>query len=703
VIVFLNTALWETARVVYEGSFYILIGFAVAGLLHEFLPTSIITRHLGQERPRSVVLAALFGAPIPLCSCGVLPAAAALRRKGASRSALMAFLIATPETGVDSVALTWGLLGPLMAVVRPVVAIVTGIAAGLLGLLLRDDLAAPEPELPAFEAHDHAVAVEPRSAKPDEPPWLARSRAAVEYGFGPLLDDIAFWLVIGLALTGLLAAMLPNDFFSAVLGWDRGLLPMLAMAAASVPLYLCASASTPIAAALVLKGLSPGAALVFLLVGPATNAATVAVARQIFGPRRLRIYLLTVLVVSVVAGLALDELAADVVRASTLGAGPARDPGLFVLVKMLSAAAFTVLLVLSFSRTRFREGRRDAALQARRLREALARFEPRVLLRPPALATFAALALALAVPRMVLIVGPGERGIVQRFGRLVATDLEPGLHLHWPAPLGRGLAVDVAWVRQLPVGFRGNPSETRVSVADEAYYLTADENLIDIRSVVNYRVRDPARFALGVDDAQAWIGAMARDVLLRIATSRTIDEIYATGRRDVERSWREALGREVDEAGIGVEMLDARLLDVHAPEPAHDAFRDIASALEDREREIHDANGYEAERRNEGAGEAATLVEAARGEATRVAKQAGGDAAAFAGLAAIDASSPAVTEQRLWLESLERALEGPRKYIHGAGATRGDVDLWTSNPPLSPQLPPAAARPPPAMKEPATP
>ncbi len=701
---FLGAMLWETASVLYEASFYILLGFLVAGLLHEFLPTSIITRHLGQERPRSVVLAALFGAPIPLCSCGVLPAAAALRRKGASRSALMAFLISTPETGVDSVALTWGLLGPLMAVVRPLVAITTGIAAGLLGLSVRDDVAAPDLEPLVLETHDHPDVGEPRPAEEGEPPWIARSRAAVAYGFGPLLDDIAFWLVIGFALTGLLAALLPNDFFSAALGWDRGLLPMLAMAAASVPLYLCASASTPIAAALIAKGLSPGAALVFLLVGPATNAATVAVARQLLGPRRLRIYLLTVLAVSLVAGLVLDQLAADVVRAATLGAGATSDRSLFVFLKFLAALAFAALLGQSFWRTRFRDGRREAVEQARRLREAAARFEPRTLLRPPALATLVGLGLAVAVPHTVLVVEPGQRGLIQRFGRLVATDLAPGVHLHWPAPLGRGLAVDVDWVRQLPVGFRGNPAQARISVADEAYYLTADENLIDIRSVVNYRVRDPARFALGVDDAEAWIGAMARGVLVRIATSRTIDVIYATGRLEVEKGWREALAQEVDAAGIGVEILDARLLDVHAPEDVHDAFRDVASAVEDREREIHEANGYGAERRNGGAGEAAALVEAARGEATRLARRAAGDAAAFTGLASVDAAYPAVTEQRLWLESLERALATPRKFIHTAGGARGDVDLWTSRPPQGSQSPLAAPSPaPPATKEPTTP
>jgi len=700
---FLSALVSETANVLYEGSFFVLLGFLVAGLLHEFLPTATILRHLGAERPRSVVLAALFGAPIPLCSCGVLPAAAALRRKGASRSALMAFLISTPETGVDSVSLTYALLGPLMAVVRPLVAIATAIAAGLLGLLVKDDPEAPPgAELVAVHDHEHPAG----DKLPAPGSFLGRLRAAVAYGFGPLLDEIAFWLVVGFALTGLLAALLPNDFFGSVLGFDRGLVPMLAMAAASIPLYLCASASTPIAAALIAKGLSPGAGLVFLLVGPATNAATVSVARQLFGGSRLRIYLLTVLAASLAAGLALDELAADRVRAATFGAGRAPDLGLFAFAKLLAAIFFGVLMLRSFLRTRFREGRRDARDQIRQLGDAVRGFDPRLLLRPPVAACLVALAFALLVPRVVLVVEPGQRGIVQRFGRVVATDLAPGLHLHWPPPLGRGVAVDADWVRQLTVGFRGSPAGVRVSLGEEAYFLTADENLIDIRAVANYRVRDPARFALGVENPDALVQALARGTLLRVATSRTIDSIYATGRLDVEKVWREALAKEVADAGIGVELLDARLLDVHAPESVHDAFRDVASAVEDREREIHDASGYGAERRNEGAGESATMVEGARAEATRVAKQAAGDAAAFKGLAAVAAEHAAITELRLWLETLERSLGAPRKYIQAAA--RGDVDLWVGNaaagaPPTLPlpAVPPAA--PPPPMKELETP
>jgi uncharacterized membrane protein YraQ (UPF0718 family)/ABC-type Zn uptake system ZnuABC Zn-binding protein ZnuA len=355
----------ETARVFYEASLYVLIGFLVAGLLHEYLPTDVIARHLGRDDARSVVLAALFGAPIPLCSCGVLPAAAALRRKGASRSSLLSFLVSTPETGVDSVALTYGLLGPVMAVVRPLVAILTALVAGFVSMMLpADGMGGPGAADPMPPAHGQDP---PQAAPSRRLIAAARARRVLAYGFGTLLDEISFWLVVGVGLTGLLGALLPDDFFSEVLGWEGGgLVPMLAMMMAAIPLYLCASASTPIAAAMIAKGLSAGTALVFLLVGPATNAATIAVVGRLVGHRRLWVYIGSIALVSLGAGLLLDEIGGAAVRASAL-TGPAEDHGALATVKMVAAIAFGVLLALSFWRTRFNEGLAEARDQLRRL------------------------------------------------------------------------------------------------------------------------------------------------------------------------------------------------------------------------------------------------------------------------------------------------------------------------------------------------
>ncbi len=673
---FLTAAVTETARVLYEGSFYILIGFFVAGLLHAFMPTQVIARHLGQDNPRSVILAALFGAPIPLCSCGVLPAAAALRKKGASRSSLMSFLVSTPETGVDSIAITYGLLGPIMAVVRPIVAIVTAIAAGMASIFWPGEEGEDPPDtLEAPPNHDHSAEDACDDATQD-PSWRARADSVLRYGFSTLLDEIAFWLIVGVVLTGVLSALLPDDFFSGVLGWDGGILPMLAMVVAGVPLYLCASASTPVAAALIAKGLSPGAALVFLLVGPATNAATIAVVGQLLGPWRLRIYLTSIIGVSLAAGLLLDAFAADSIRVAYLSGTASADSGVWVLIKLTSALAFVALLVLSFHRTRFRDGRKDLGDQLRRVGHTLRNLRAKDLLRPPVLGAAIALLVLLWLPTAVLIVEPGQRGIVLRFGRAVATELEPGFHLHLPAPLSRGIAVDTDRIRQVPVGFRETPRGERLSVADQAFYLTADENIVDIRSVVNYRVVDAARFALGVERSDALIASLARRELVAATRRRSIETLYTRDRRSTEADYRSALQARVTELDLGIEVVDVRILDVHAPATVHDAFRDVASALEDRERAIHQAGGDAAVSRAQAVGESASITNGARALALRSRVLAESNTAAFARLAAVHRQHPHLTERRLHFETLDRSLAKPRKYINAAGGAHPEIDLW---------------------------
>ena len=475
-IAFLIAFATETARILYEGSFYILLGFLIAGLLQEFLPGGTIARHLGSESPRSVLRGALLGLAMPLCSCGVVPAAAALRRKGASRSAITSFLISTPETGEEAVALTYGLLGPVMAIVRPIVAIVTAVVAGMLVLLVGEEAPAANVAQAADEhGHDHVhgldddVAQAPRS-------WRERIGSVGAYGFRTLVDDLAFWLLFGILLTGLLSALLPNDFFSRVLGWDRGLVPMLAMMLVGVPLYLCASASTPVAAGLIAKGLSPGAALVFLLTGPATNVATIALVGQMLGRRVLRVYLGTIAGVSIAAGLLLDAFAADRVRAAVVQAVTTPDGGFVALVKIAAAFVFLALAAASFHRTRFREGRRDLVKQFRDIGALVRGFRVAHLTRPPVLA-----ALAIAAPRIRRLARGADRrsrrarrGAALRPCRRERSRTGPASALAGADQ--HGFTVDTDGARQLSVGFVGSAAGDRSPVGDESFFLTADEN-----------------------------------------------------------------------------------------------------------------------------------------------------------------------------------------------------------------------------------
>lgn len=277
----LQGVLFACWRILAEAAPFVLLGFFAAGLLRALVPVEAVARHLGPKSFGAVLKASLFGIPLPLCSCGVIPAAVGLRRQGASKGAAAAFLVSVPETGVDSIAITWALLDPVMTVARPLAAFLTATVTGLLINRL--------PEEPvAGDAGSDAGCGCAGGGEEKLPLW-ARLRAGLAYAFGDLLADIGRWLLLGIVLAGVITYFVPASLFSGPLG--QGGASLLLMLVVGIPLYICASASTPIAAALVLKGLSPGAALVFLLAGPATNAANLAVVGRFWGRRATAVYL----------------------------------------------------------------------------------------------------------------------------------------------------------------------------------------------------------------------------------------------------------------------------------------------------------------------------------------------------------------------------------------------------------------------------
>lgn len=289
-------------------SIYILFGLLVSGFLKIFLDPHIVVRHLGHGRFASVFKAALLGIPVPLCSCGVLPAALSLKKQGASNGATTAFMIATPESGVDSIAITYALLDPLMTIARPLAAFCTAVTAGvaenLFGCQSDTPAAAPDLKCPVDGCCD-GVDCPPEIHKRHHG-FGQRTGAGIRYAFTGFWKDLAPWFFWGILLAGVITALIPEDMFSRYLG--SGLSAMLVMLALSIPLYICATASTPIAAAFILKGVSPGAALVFLLAGPATNVATLSVLAGILGKRATAIYLACISVCTVAFGLLLDQV-----------------------------------------------------------------------------------------------------------------------------------------------------------------------------------------------------------------------------------------------------------------------------------------------------------------------------------------------------------------------------------------------------------
>jgi uncharacterized membrane protein YraQ (UPF0718 family) len=285
---------------------YVIFGIVVAGVLKMFLSAQYVARHLGKGRVSSVMKAALFGIPLPLCSCGVLPAAASIRKQGANNGATTAFLIATPESGVDSIAITYALLDPFMTIARPVVAFVTAMTAGVTVNLLDPPEAGTVPSAAASCPVDNCC--DGVDCSPEEHrghhPLRERFAAGLRYAFTELWEDLAGWFMTGILLAGLIAAVVPDEIVTTHFG--GGLKTMLLMLVVGIPLYICATASTPIAAALIMKGVSPGAALVFLLAGPATNVTSLSVLAGILGKRAAAIYLFSIAVISVLGGLALD-------------------------------------------------------------------------------------------------------------------------------------------------------------------------------------------------------------------------------------------------------------------------------------------------------------------------------------------------------------------------------------------------------------
>lgn len=303
-----------------EAAPWLMAGLIAAGLIKAWIPEQRMAGWLGGGGLWPVTKAALVGAPLPLCSCGVIPAALGLHRAGASRASTTAFLIATPETGADSIGISYALLGPLFAVLRPVAAILSGILVGLVAGLVAEARALPvvqavpavpcgcEEAAPAEGSDGDACCGSGCAAPPDVAAtgnaW-ARSWSGVRYAFTDVLDDFSAWLFIGLVVAGVASTFVPP---SSLAHYASGMPAMVLMLVIGIPLYVCATESTPIAAAMLVAGVSPGTVLVFLLAGPATNLGTVGALQREFGTRVIAVYLLGIAVCALAFGWITDRL-----------------------------------------------------------------------------------------------------------------------------------------------------------------------------------------------------------------------------------------------------------------------------------------------------------------------------------------------------------------------------------------------------------
>ena len=289
---------------------WLLFGLVFAGLLKVYFPQKHIDKYLGKSDFKSSLNASLLGVPMPLCSCGVIPTGISFYKNGASKGATNSFLISTPQTGVDSIFATYSMLGWPFALLRPFVAFFTGVVGGVLtNIFIKEKSVKKASPFANFKIDTATLGKTDATCNDDscgchEPKIEDKRHAlvkAADYAFVELLQDISKWLILGFLIAALISVALPNDFFSSFKG--LGFIEILVVLAASVPIYICATGSIPIAAVLLMKGVSPGAALVFLMAGPATNVATIAVLGKTMGRKSLIIYLSTIIGGAIIFGL----------------------------------------------------------------------------------------------------------------------------------------------------------------------------------------------------------------------------------------------------------------------------------------------------------------------------------------------------------------------------------------------------------------
>jgi HflK protein len=712
----------ETIIILNEMAVYLLVGFLLSGVLHALLRRRRgILAPLEGPGPKPVFLAALLGIPLSLCSCSVLPTGVQLMRRGVRKGAAASFLITVPETDIVAIFLTYGLTGAVMAIFRPVAALITGISAGLvINLLDRrrpPGIPSPDPgpvELPVDGCGDaccaddcgapSAPAALPRDAAPAPVPEFEpcgddcgcaapppRPRGffaeALHYGFVEFFDDLLLRLLLGIVIGAAITVIFPATFLARFAA--NPVAAYAAMLALGIPLYVCASASIPIAAGLIAAGFSPGAALVFLLAGPATNVASILVLVKEFGRVVFAIYLAMIAVVAVAMGILLDFLVRRGLVAppdfSKLTAGG--DSGW----SWVGGIVFLLLAAWSFWRRRL-----DLRFLRGLERRAGIRLSPRTLGR-----IVIAVALAWWLLSGFFAVKPGERAAVTRFGAITSANLGPGLHYSWPRPFGQAHRAAVGQIRRVEIGFRSDgtaaapgftpgpqdegtvkPGQPAVHGAPtESWMLTGDENIVDVQAVAQYQLQDTPgavrAYLFGVEDPARLVRSAATWALQEAVGGRSIDSLLTADRSVVERYVRDTLMQPaLDSWGSGIRVIDFRLVSVHAPTPVHWAFRDVAGAAEDAVTYVNQALEYRERVLLEAQGDSTRGILLSQGQAAERVQSAQGESASFLAQSDEYRRAPGLTRTRLYLEKLDAVLPGMNLYLDLTGSHTKGPAIW---------------------------
>ncbi|MDE0239075.1 MAG: SO_0444 family Cu/Zn efflux transporter [bacterium] len=728
----------------------LLLGLFLAGLIHVFISREAVLRWLKQDSLKSVSSSAAIGVPMPLCSCSVVPVVAEMRRKGASRSSCMSFLITAPETGVDSILVTQAFFGFIPAVVRPVVSFITGVVAGIfcIGLIRGRDAFETVAEDEDHDVHDHSHGhghdhshghshgheplipgaddcyVSPGELRGFFLAWLRRlsesvgrirtttwikpefyreyltpsretpspssesernlggvtfatvCRHILRYGFVDVADDILFALLVGVALGGLIYLAIPSDLMAYEYArW----ISYPVMVLVGIPLYICASASTPIAAALVAKGFSPGAALIFLMTGPATNTGTIAIIVSQFGARFASIYVGSVVAVTVALGIAIDLFMIALGLSLTVNLDASDSPAIMIL-QWGGAIGLIALIIWRFRAGALTSGYQDLLSNLRPVSVPFKAWWSRatrdrpvtgvVNPRTPAGKTVWLTLVAAFLLSGFAVVKPGEIGYGRLFGAVVWRDLAPGLHYLAPSPFVRADKWPVSEVKSVNSG-------------DSYEYLTGDVNLMSMSVNVQYRVSDPYTYHYRTASPERAIIDNVRKELRKFVAGRTLDELL-----NVERAALQAHIADVFENRVSggdsevldtIELVKVNLLSAKPVEATMSAFREVSSSQDDRERIIVNAQRLLVMLIPRAHGNAFYELEQAKGEAVRRTITSEAESDAIRLIADVVRLTPDVLHNMLWREKLETSLAGRSKIIVPSEETLNKVALWKSS------------------------
>ena len=675
----------EIIAVFNESAIYILFGFLIAALLHFLMTPDFVTKFLGGKNSKSVIRASLLGIPLPLCSCSVVPAAISMRKQGASKGSTLSFLISTPETGVDSISLTYALMDPIMTFFRPLSALITAICAGLLANAIDrkdDDSPLPKTLVQSCQSSKTDCCTTPPAETGKKRGLWEKAKALYQYAYVDLLQDIVAWLLISIVLAGIVAALIPDSFFEEVLG--NGFLSMLVMLVVGIPLYQCASSSTPLAAALILKGLNPGAALVFLLAGPATNIGTVMLVGKILGKKMMVVYLATISCVSLALGglLNLIYFGLAINPLVTMGSASELIPE---PIKIFGSILLIILILLPWCGLSTQETRlrmetlvRDTFGVSWTFREQSFQKLCRIVgLSKKCLPVLVILGYLFSG---VYVVQPGQQAMVQRFGKVIQKEIPPGLYYHWPYPVEQVILNPVDWVRRVKIGYRlseGWEFAEKFSVVNiESENLTGDENIVNLSFTVQYIVNDLFAYQYSVDNQDLLIRNLAESIMREVVSSKEIEWVLTKGRGSLEAEVQQRLQQLLDgyQAGAGITRVLIRR--DHAPDKVHRYFRDVASSVEDRSKRINQAWGNRNQTLAQARGKAAQTIEDAKAYRIEKINRALGEGERFTLRLNSAEKAPEITRTRLYLETMEKSLAPVKKFIKPPKGSTKSLELW---------------------------